>query len=103
MHQPNLFRMPKIKKRIQLSDRQREVLDWVELRGGKFALFPGRLSKVSMRKVLAMGLVERVNERPARYVLTGYGRAVRARHIAKAKQPRLGEVTRVLITDSAVD
>jgi hypothetical protein len=75
--QRNLFAMPKTVG-IDFNHPQRAVLDWAAFNDGRFAVFPGKLSKQSLRTLIAKGLIRRMGQ-PPRYTLTGIGWAVRGR------------------------
>jgi hypothetical protein len=83
--QRNLFTMPRAAA-FDLNHPQQSVLDWAAFNDGRLAAFPGKLSKQSLRTLIAKGLIERVGN-PPRYVVTGIGWAVRGRGERHSQQP----------------
>jgi hypothetical protein len=75
--QRSLFPIPKPAE-FDLNHPQRAVLDWAAFNDGKFAAFPGNLSKQSLRTLIAKGLIKRTDN-PPRYVVTALGWAARGR------------------------
>lgn len=78
--QLKLFRMLNPREPIKLSPTQREVLEWVEYSEGVFETWPRIFRARTLRQMMAHKLIEVIGYRPARYRLTPYGRAVRARY-----------------------
>jgi hypothetical protein len=76
--QLHVFRLP-TPKIVRLTPHQREILAWVEFNGGRFSVWPKRFRRITLRTLMVRKLVKCTALSPARYVLTGLGRAVRRR------------------------
>lgn len=84
--QRNLFRMPRPKK-IVLTQRQRELLAWIDYTNEKPSAWPRRFQKRTLLILMAKQVVDCTNGWPVIYKVTGLGRAVLAREKRSAPRP----------------
>lgn len=83
--QRHLFALPR-SEQFRLTIEQRKVVDWVAYNEGRFtAVWPGRLCKASLRKLIGRKLIKCTAYSPARYMLTDLGRMVRGQHVDRRR------------------
>ena len=74
-----LFRLPPPRAQT-ITPAQLKLLDWLMLGDG---MPPVPLSRPVLRELIRRGLVVRIGNAPALYLVTGFGRVVRSRRASK--------------------
>lgn len=83
--QRHLFPIPAIIE-YKITPTQRQVLDWVAFNEGRTTSWPIKWARKTLRTLIAKRLVKVTGHSPGRYMLTGFGRAARARRDGQARE-----------------